>query len=292
MILVGMGRMGRHHLEALSRGRTWNLAGIVDPNLPLDVSASSVKQGRDLRVLLAESRPFAAIVAVPPESHDAVSRICLESGCHVLLEKPICPSHEQAIRLQRDFRRSGVVLFGGHSERFHPVFECLRLQLSRIGEVQRIEAIRQGAIPQRTERGGVVFDLAVHDLDLIVRLVGKPLQVTGAVVEGGTNTSPVSCRADLAWESGAAVVEASWKPQRRRTLRVIGTHGVLDADFLAPSLTLTDAKGVWRQKLTWTDPLESEHATFLAACQGGFDALADLAPQIEAVRLAERILRD
>jgi predicted dehydrogenase len=282
--------MGHHHLGALTRRKTWKVVGIVDPFPKNDEFPESVKQGSDLPAMLAEVRPHAAIVAVPPGSHDEVSRICLAAGCPVLLEKPICPSYEQASRLARDFRQAGVVLFGGHSERFHPVFQALQLHLPRIGRVQRIEALRQGP-PPRMDQGGVVFDLAVHDLDLILRMVGLPLEVARAVVEGRRNSTLASCRAELEWPTGAAAVEAAWSPQRRRTLRVIGTNGVLDADFLAPSLTLTDARGVWRQTLTWLDPLESEHAAFRAACEGTFDAVADLGPQIEALRLAEQILQ-
>jgi UDP-N-acetylglucosamine 3-dehydrogenase len=279
--------MGRHHLEALGRRKTWRVAGIVDPHPGFDVPVASAKRWADLFAMLAETRPRAAIVAVPPDVHEEVSRACLAAGCHVLVEKPICPSCESARRLAADFQRTGVVLFGGHSERFHPVFEALCRELPRIGEVRRIEAVRQGPPPPRTDTGGVVFDLAVHDLDLLFRLAGATLRVVGAECDA----SRVSCRADLEWTTGVASLEAAWRPQRRRTLRAIGTQGTLDADFLAPSLTLTDVRGVWRQKLTWRDPLESEHAAFRAACEGRFDAVADLAPQIEALRLAEGILR-
>lgn len=286
LVLVGLGRMGRHHLGALTRRKTWNLVGIVDPHPTREALPASVKHGVDLHAMLAEVRPCAAIVAVPPGAHEDVARICLAADCHVLLEKPICPTFETARRLATDFKQAGLVLFGGHSERFHPVFEALRRELPRIGKVQRIEAVRQGPRPPRSETGGVVLDLAVHDLDLILRLVGETVQVAGAQREA----SQLSCRADLVWKTGAARVEAAWGPQRRRTLRVVGTSGVLDADFLAPSLTLIDAKGAWRQKLTWRDPLESEHAAFRAACEGASDAVADLAPQIETLRLAEGIL--
>lgn len=286
LVLVGLGRMGRHHLGALTRRKTWNLVGTVDPHPTREALPASVKHGVDLHALLAEVGPCAAIVAVPPGAHEDVARSCLAAGCHVLLEKPICPTFQAARRLAADFKQAGRVLFGGHSERFHPVFEALRRELPRIGAVRRIEAVRQGPRPPRSDTGGVVLDLAIHDLDLILRLVGGAVRVDGAQ----SDASRLSCVADLGWEAGAARVDAAWGPQRRRTMRVVGTDGVLAADFLAPSLTLADAQGVWRQKLTWSDPLEREHAAFRAACEGTFDAAADLAPQIEALRLAEGIL--
>lgn len=290
LFVVGMGRMGRHHLDALRRRKTWNLTGIVDPHVAFDRPVGTERHGSDLPALLAALRPAAAIVAVPPRSHDEVARTCLEAGCHVLLEKPICPSWEQAKRLEEEFDKAGLVLFGGHSERFHPVYQALQLHLPRVGEVQRIEAVREGPPPPRSVEGGVVFDLAVHDLDLIARLVGQAPRVAGASL-GGPSGAPRACRADLVWRNGTASVEAAWKPLRRRTLRVVGSDGVLEADFLAPQLLLVDKRGRWQQSLSWRDPLESEHAAFRAACEGAFDAKTDLAPQIDALRLAERIVR-
>lgn len=285
--------MGRHHLGALARGRSWTLTGIVDSHQGLERLAPTVRQGSDLRGLLGELRPDAAIVAVPPSSHDEVARICLEAGCHVLLEKPICPSHAMARRLADEVRGQGMVLFGGHSERFHPVFAALKAQLPRLGAIQRIETLRQGPKPPRVGEGGVVFDLAIHDLDLIVRMVHSPIRVIGAhrLHDAPSGNGGDSVCAELEWSSGSVTVRSSWNPSRRRQIRVVGTNGELEADFLAPSLVFFDARGVWRQELPNFDPLETEHAAFRAACEGKFDAVADLEPQIEALRLAERILR-
>ena len=283
--------MGRHHLGALGRRPTWALAGVVDPLAPLDRVDPAVPQGSDLAGMLQDLRPQGAIVAVPPSAHEAVARACLDAGCHVLLEKPLCPTHARAKALAPSFQEAGRVLFGGHSERFHPVFAALCEHLADIGAVRRIEAVRHGPMPPRAQPGGVVLDLAVHDLDLIARLAAAPLEVV-AVEHSRDPASPEApVRAHLAWATGEAQVEATWKPLRRRSLRVVGTSGVLEADFLAPSLTRLDARGAWRQKLSWFDPLETEHAAFRMACEGRFDAVADLAPQIESLRLAEAILR-
>lgn len=288
LLVVGAGRMGKFHRDAVRRGTAWSLAGIVDldPNRLMGLGCAV---DCDLERALGSLRPDAVVVAVPPELHESIARVCLAHGCHVLLEKPICPSFPTASRLSDDFRRAGRVLFGGHSERFHPVFQALRARSAMVGEIVRVEAVRYGPLPERVSEGGVVMDLAIHDLDLVRRVVGVPMRVEGAEIEriGWTEARML---AELAWDGGKALVDAGWRLERQRVLCVTGKRGTLEADLLGRSLVLRTPCGEEWIKVPWSDPLEAEQAAFRAACEGMFDAEADLAPQIEAVDLAERIL--
>lgn len=280
--------MGRYHLGALNRRKTWNVVGIVDLD-PRRLMGLGCAVDCDLERALASFRPDAVVVAVPPDLHESIARTCLGHGCHVLLEKPIGPSFEIASRLAEDFRRAGRVLFGGHSERFHPLFQALCARSGMVGEIVRVEAVRYGPLPERISGGGVVMDLATHDLDLVCRIVGQPLRVEGAEIErlGWTEARML---AELAWDGGKALLDAGWRLERQRLFCVTGKRGTLEADLLGRSLVLRTARGEEWINVPWSDPLEAEQAAFRAACEGLFDASADLAPQIEAVGLAERIL--
>jgi len=285
LVVVGAGRMGSLHLSALDRGGLWRLAGVFDRQ------PGHASPGKDtLEDWLEERKPDAAIVAVPPESHESVARICLASGCHVLLEKPLCPSSACARELAEEFTRSERVLFGGHTERFNPVFLALGRELGRIGGLVGIRTWRVGPAPHRVDAGGVVLDLAIHDLDLVQRLAKGRAELESAVcpANGG---APSEMRASLRIAGVPTAVFAQWAPERRRGIRLTGTNGILEADLLARSLSLRTDSDVSEIDVAWSDPLESEHAAFAAACRGEIDSRRDLEFQIHAIELAEAILR-
>lgn len=283
--------MGRFHVDAVGRGAIWSLKGVVDRHLDRCVGIPRHLVGDSLHEMLARFTPDAVVVAVPPDFHEEVARVCLEHGCHVLIEKPICPTLVQAQGLAGDFFQAGQILFGGHSERFNPVFVALCANLGRIGKLQKIEAAREGMAPPKPPAGGVVFDLAVHDLDLIRRLAGERLELERGVGSKRTNGRiAVSTEAWLRWSSGCATLRASWGEHRERRIRVTGSDGVLEADLLGRALSFMSGSVIEAIPLEWSDPLEAEHASFLAACRGEGDPRIDLEPQIEAVGLAEDIL--
>ncbi len=291
-MLVGAGRMGRHHLMALSKSSLWKLVGVVDHHVGAFPGLEGTPFSDDLASFLDRVRPQAAIVAVPPEEHEAATRTCSEFGCHVLLEKPICPTVFKARQLAREFDRRGLVLFGGHSERFHPVFTALQRHLGLVGTIHRVEALRQGPTPPRMFTGGVVQDLAIHDLDLVQRLVGESLGLNPQVpIKSATqNGETISVMAELGWSTGKARVQADWLPVRRRVISVTGTEGVLEANFLDRTLVLRSSTDHRSLPITWSDPLEREHQMFHHSCNGHFDARLDLEPQLLAVELSEQIL--
>jgi predicted dehydrogenase len=269
--------MGSLHARALSRGGLWNLVGVsdlVDPGWGIPWSA-------DLGELLGRIRPDAAVVAVPPEHHDEVARTCLRSGCHVLLEKPICPAAPEAISLARDFRSAGQVLFGGHSERFHPVFRALERKLSDLSP-RRVRCLRQGPAPRIAPPGGAVLDLGVHDLDLVQR-VFPDLRL-----EGVDRDDRGRVRAHLGNADGADIdVICAYGRSRDRSWIIGDGSARWTADFLGRKLERPDGTAV---ELPPGDPLELEHGRFLDACRGRFDWWTDLQPQIRAVELARGIL--
>lgn len=269
--------MGSLHARSLGRGGTWDLVGVCDLCDP----GWEIPWSSDLPGLLGRLRPQAVIVAVPPEHHEKVARTCLESGCHVLLEKPLCPTAPEARRLARDFQGAGRILFGGHSERFHPVFRALERELSG-HPPRRLRCLRQGPAPQRIAQGGAVLDLAVHDLDLAQRLIpGLRLSEVDRDHQG-------RIRARLANAEGAQVeVVCAYGHPRARAWSIEGEEGRWMADFLERRLERSDRTAV---ELPPEDPLELEHACFLSACCGQFDGWSDLQPQIRAVELAHEII--
>lgn len=273
--------MGTFHAQALERGQAFSLVGVVDP---VDPGWSGIPWSPDLSGALESLQPDSVIVAAPPAIHADLARACLEAGCHVLLEKPICPDPREARRLADAFKGRGRVLFGGHSERFHPVFLALMRELAKTPRWRFLRCHRLGPRPRILPDGGAVLDLAIHDLDLALRLdpalaFAKVLHIAQGLTEsllvGGGRTASIT---------------AGYQPARRRTWELAMDDGTWCADFLGSALEWRPNEGSTRSvEIPPQDALEREHQAFRVACEGG-DWWEDLQPQIRAVELAREIL--
>ena len=271
--------MGRLHASAIERSGQLTLVGVIDPGDP----GWSVPWSRDGLDLLGEVSAQAVIVAVPPQSHFEVANACLEAGCHVLLEKPICPQGSRARELSRRFREAGRVLFGGHSERFHPVFRAFSDRLAEVGEVRSIRCERVGPAPEKTPVGGALLDLGIHDLDLLERLWGA------AVWDRARCWGPQGVVAEGSTASGIGVeLRCGYAPSRRRQWFVETSHALWSLDFAEVLLEFREGDQARRVPLPLGDPLELEHAAFLDACLGNGQG-EDLESQLSAVEQVERI---
>jgi predicted dehydrogenase len=117
----------------------------------------------------------AAFIAVPTDRHHEVALACLEKGVHLLIEKPIATTVEEADALIALAKSRGVVLQVGHVERYNPTFKALTARMDR---PMFIEAERLAAFKQRGVEVDVVLDLMIHDLDLAVALAADVASVS------------------------------------------------------------------------------------------------------------------
>ncbi len=150
--------MGRYHAEKLARLPGVELAAVVDPD-PAKASIS------DYRTIL--DRVEAAVIAVPTDRHHEVARTCLESGLHVLVEKPLAATLEQADELVDLAFEKKLTLQVGHVQRYSTAFQALA---RRVAKPQFIDAERLSGFKQRGAEVDVILDLMIHDLDLALSL--------------------------------------------------------------------------------------------------------------------------
>jgi predicted dehydrogenase len=117
----------------------------------------------------------AVSVAVPTEAHAAIAGPLLEAGIHVLVEKPMTRSLAEADGLLAAAAKSGALLAVGHIEHFNPAVQTAR---PHIHEPRFIEVHRLGTFPERSLDIDVIFDLMIHDLGLVLELVGsEPVEI-------------------------------------------------------------------------------------------------------------------
>ena len=231
MAVVGVGHLGQHHARILSGLPGVELVGVADSSARQCAKVAAqcgVPAFESYDALI--SQVDAATIAVPTSLHYEVASAFLRAGKSVLVEKPLTASLEQSDQLVETARRHGAILQVGHIERFNPVLRGL----PQWPEPPRsIEARREGPYSFRSTDIGVVLDLMIHDLDLVLWLVGElPVQViaTAWSVFGGQEDAAA---AHLTFRCGTVAhlvaTRAAMTPRREMTIR--WSEGTAQLDF-------------------------------------------------------------
>jgi predicted dehydrogenase len=243
--VVGLGMMGRNHV------RVWDeavegveLAAVADPD---PAAVDRVTQGRSLRgyadanqMFEAEELDLVSVVA-PTSLHLPIVLAALGAGIHVLVEKPIAASRDEAERMITAAAEVNRILTVGHIERFNPAIRELRRRLAagELGRVFEINATRLGPFPARIRDVGVVVDLAPHDLDVMRYLLGSDPVRLYAETEQRIHTDHEDLFVGIMkFANGAVgVLDINWlTPTKKRTLSVTGERGMYVADYLTQDL--------------------------------------------------------
>lgn len=169
LAVIGAGHLGRIHAKLAKGNEHFEVVGVADP-----VPSALQTVGLDLELPTCEDykqlidKIDAAIVATPTMHHYEVASTLLRAGVHVLVEKPLTPTVDQAERLVQIAARHGRVLQVGHVERFNPSWTAAQAHL---GVPKYIECVRAGTYSGRSTDIGVVHDLMIHDIDLALSVV-------------------------------------------------------------------------------------------------------------------------
>jgi predicted dehydrogenase len=177
-VVVGAGHMGRLHATKLAAVPGVEIAAIAD----IDRSRADALAGQmharaftDWRQAIEGAQ--AVVIAVPTAQHADVLRACLANGIHVLVEKPITGTLEDAGEAIALAKAHGAVLQVAHVERFNAAF---RAMAARIERPLFIDTERLAGFQQRAANVDVVLDLMIHDLDLMLALVGADVTSVSA----------------------------------------------------------------------------------------------------------------
>jgi predicted dehydrogenase len=166
LAVVGVGHLGRHHARLLAARTDVEFVAVVDlipERAHAAVAGTGAEALTDARALAG--RVDAVVIAVPTASHLELARPFLDAGVHVLIEKPMASSLAQADELIGAAAASGAVLAVGHTERFNPAIQAA---LPILQQPRFIEVHRMSGFPERSLDIDVVFDVMIHDLDIIL----------------------------------------------------------------------------------------------------------------------------
>ena len=249
--VVGCGQWGQNHVRTLAE--IGALAAVADRDLSRAQGFAERfgVEALTLEEAIASDAIDALVLALPAQVHGPVARAAFEAGKDVLIEKPIALDPADAEATAAAARAAGRLLMVGHVLKFHPVFEqlCAVVASGRIGQVRHLISNRMGL--GRFLGMDVVWDLAPHDLSMVLHLAGGHPQTIECnrriVLSDETDSADIVL--GFAGGIGAEIHVSRVSPYRDRRFSVIGTEGMLTFDDLAPEgekLALYAHK-VWRE---------------------------------------------
>lgn len=283
--VIGVGSLGKEHARIhadLAREGLSEFVAVCDLN---EETARSISNERKTdwttgwRELVG--RIDAASIAVPTETHCEIACGLLESGIHVLVEKPISRTLEEADRMIEAAERGNAILQIGHLERFNPAMVALR---PHVRKPVYFEIHRVGQFTARSLDIDVVLDLMIHDLDIVQWLVGEDVAVTNIHAVGiAILTNKVdAANARLEFSSGAVanITASRVGTEKIRKMRFFQPHDYIAIDYTTKrasvsSLSPPAASGSWpgvhikHLDIVDVEPLRAEIVSFLDAAQNG-----------------------
>jgi len=231
--VVGAGALGYHHARILRDVPGAKLVGFHDSDAARSATVGSelgVEAFASLEALLDGVQ--AVTIAVPTPAHFAVAAPALERGLHVLVEKPIAATLDEADALLAIAKRTGAVIQTGHIERFN---RAVRGALPYVESPRFIESDRLAPFNPRGSDVAVVLDLMIHDIDLVRTFVGGGVTSVSAVGVPVLTPFVDIANARLTFDSGAVanITASRVSRERMRKLRIFQQSGYLSLDLAA-----------------------------------------------------------
>ncbi len=320
LAVVGTGHLGKIHARIASGLEDSQLVAVVDSEsatreqVAADTGAKPLADYRDLFGVVD-----AAIIATPTSSHAAIANDLLRGGIHLLVEKPITPTLQEANEMVELADRQQIVLQVGHVERFNPALVSVH---SKLDEPKYIEARRLSSYTFRSTDVGVVMDLMIHDIDVVLSLVRSEIVAVDAFGISVLGDQEDMVNARLHFASGCVAnltaSRVSYTAERsmqvftseccanidfaaRRSSIVEPTAEVLHREFDANTLT-ADQKSHLSERIfsellvkrdlpvVETNAIEQEQLDFCAAIRTSSSPLVTGAHGRDAVAIAEQVL--
>ena len=298
--VVGVGYLGQFHAEKYAVLEETHLAAVADVDLDRakqvaeSFSCLAFSSHRDLI-----GRVDAVSVVVPTPEHYQVARDFLEAGIHVLVEKPMTATLEEADSLIRLAKARNLILQVGHLERFNPAVVAARRHVS---QPLFVESHRLASFTERGTEVDVILDLMIHDIDIILSLVPSPLEDlrVGGVRVLTPRTDIANVRLEFANGCTANVTASRISAKRMRKIRIFQPDSYLSIDCAEKEVDLfhrlpdQDANGFpeieyQRLPVADTDPLEEQLLAFSESVKTGRQPLVNGEAGRRALEVATRV---
>lgn len=308
MAVVGTGNMGSNHVRVFDELPGADLVEIVEPDRD---RARKITVEYDVRVcedVDGLERAEAATIAVPNDLHRPIAETLLDQGLDLMVEKPLAPSVADAHAIVEAAEAEGAVLQVGHIERFNPAVETLR-EILADKDVIALEAHRLGPFNEQLSGESVVFDLMIHDLDIVDHLADGEVSHLDAVGRQSRSNEIDHAVATMKYENGvlATTVSSHVTHGKIRRLDITTRDAYIQLDYQKQSLTIQrrgvdqlrsfdEGSGYRTETITETpfvrtrEPLKNELEHFLACVRSRTNPRVNGTAGVEVVRRADAVI--
>lgn len=305
--VIGVGSMGKNHARIYNE--ISNLIGVADPDENQGRALADkfgIKWFSDYKQML--SSVDAVSIAVPTFMHMEVAKKVAEAGVHMLVEKPLSGNSEDAERIMNFCSEAELVLAVGHVERFNPVVTKITEMIKNesLGRIFTLTSRRFSSFPDRIRDVGVLFDLTIHDVDIICSLAQS--EVVSVSVSGGkarNKSFEDHVIMTLNFENGMiGLCETNWlTPMKVRELNLTTTDCYVNLNYLNQKIEISSSKfgnidesNLYKTGLEFNkqqimpskkEPLKEELINFLLSINNKSRPMVDAIAGLRAVRIVE-----
>ena len=300
--VIGVGHLGVHHARVYTEILGTRLVGVmdVDEAHAHDVAENlGVPAYTDLDRFLDETKPDALSIVVPTVKHLEVAKKAMERNIHLLIEKPVTASTEEAEELLRIASDRNLILQVGHIERFNSAVQQVR---DMVTEPIFIQSRRMGPFSSRISDVGVVLDLMIHDVDIILSLVHSEIASITAMGRCVRTDHEDIASAQIQFENGtiAHILVSRVTEKRMRTLEITEPERYLIVNYETQDVTLNHCvqkpgrgmvEVVEHPVFPKREPLKLELQDFVGCIREGREPLVGLRDGKRALEVCVAMLR-
>jgi len=280
--VVGIGYLGKYHLEKFINNKQCDTKWVVDTNLDnIDLNGhDSIQKSSNYKEILNDIDAISLVT--PTKMHFKIAKFFLENKKHVLIEKPMTETVAQAKKLVDLAKKNKVILQVGHLERFNPVMTRLTKEIS---DPLFIEVHRLAKFNPRSTDVNVIFDLMIHDIDIVTTLMKKNIKNVSAFGKKiiTTSTDIANVRLEFSGGSVANLTASRISQKNERKIRVFEKDKYYSVDFMNSNIKkyIKNSKASKELfsfkefKYDKTDALKDEINNFILSCLGKEKPLVD-----------------
>ena len=296
--VIGVGAWGKNHVRVFSELEDVNLVAVTDRDssrakmLAKKHNATHFTQTDDL---FKRDDIDAVTICTPTVTHADLALEAVAAGKHVLIEKPMTDTVQQAQRIIDAAKAANVMLMVGFVERFNPSVHTAGQVIDQgtVGELVLGSARRLGPfVPGRVADIGIIKDMAIHDIDIARFLVKQ--EATSVYAIAGSLYHKYEDHANIVIrfnDKPTFFLECNWlTPHKLRGLNITGSEGVLSLDYISQEVSIGTSQ--WEQKSTskWDEPLKRELSHYVKSIIEKENPLTSGVDGLEALRIAEAAL--